>query len=94
MHIKLKNNVGVLKECKVGFSWTTLFFGFFPALFRGDFKWALVMFIVGWLTAGVSYLVFCFVYNGLYIKDLLSKGYEPVSEEDREILIRKGFVVR
>ena len=28
---------GILKNGYFGFSWTTLLFGFFPALFRGDF---------------------------------------------------------
>lgn len=40
MKVMLKNeNTGQIKQAKIGFSWTVFFFGFFPAIFRGDWKW-------------------------------------------------------
>ncbi|NCB20038.1 MAG: DUF2628 domain-containing protein, partial [Bacteroidia bacterium] len=36
MNVRLINNQGLEKDCPVGFSWTTLFFGFLVPLFRGD----------------------------------------------------------
>jgi len=72
-------NTGAIKAAPVGFSWTTFFFGFFPALFRGDWKWALIMFILLLVTAGLAGLVFMFIYNKLYIKDLIGSGYRAKS---------------
>lgn len=72
-------NTGHIKEAPVGFSWTVLFFGFFPPLFRGDWKWAIIMFLLSMITMGLSGLVFMFIYNKLYIKDLVGSGFKVKS---------------
>jgi hypothetical protein len=100
MRVRLKNSAGVTKEVKVGFSWTTFFFGFFPALIRGDLKWAMIMFIlsiaVGMFTLGfgawIPGLIFSFVYNKIYIKELLEKGYAPLDGSDDTMLRSKGII--
>lgn len=92
MRINLRNQDGNVKECKVGFSWTTFFFSFFPAIFRGDWKWAIIQFIAACCTFGVSSLVFCFIYNKLYIADLLKKGYKPSDENSGKVLEAKGII--
>ena len=73
---------GYRREAPEGFSWTTLFFGFFPALFRGDWKWAVIMALCSIVTVGFSQLIFCFFYNSLYTKDLLNNGYKIVAIKD------------
>lgn len=97
MRVTLENEFGTLKQCKVGFSWTTLFFGFFAPLFRGDFKWGIIIFgfdiLLGMFSFGIGALLanlcFCFFYNRLYINDLLGKGYKPATEVDENILKEK-----
>ena len=94
MNIKLRNKNGVLTECKVGFSWTNLFFGFLTPLFRADIKWAIIQFVLAIVSYSVSLWVFPFFYNKIYIKNLLNKGYYPATDIDEEILINKGFIVK
>lgn len=65
-----------MREAPVGFSWTTFFFGFFPALFRSDWVGALIQLLVGLVTFGFSQLVFMFIYNKMYLKRLLNDGFE------------------
>ncbi len=72
-------NTGAIKEAPVGFSWTVFFFGFFPPLFRGDWKWAIIILLISLLTMGFSNLVFMFIYNKLYIKDLIGSGFKAQS---------------
>ncbi|OXS57644.1 hypothetical protein B1A99_16440 [Cohnella sp. CIP 111063] len=100
MHVQLRNAAGGLKQAKLGFSWTTFFFGFFPALFRGDLKWAAIMFITacafGVFTLGfgawVPGIIFSFIYNKMYIKELLEKGYRPADEHAQSALQTRGII--
>lgn len=81
------------KQAKIGFSWTVFFFGPFPALFRGDWKWFLIMLIADVFTAGLSHWVFIFLYNKLYVTDLLTMGFEPNDPFSEQALIAKGYFV-
>tara|TARA_Y100000590_G_C15099177_1_gene780552 strand:+ start:214 stop:549 length:336 start_codon:yes stop_codon:yes gene_type:complete len=79
--ILFKNPItGEMKEAPVGFSWTVFFFNFFPPLFRSDWKWAFIMFLCAIFTWGASVLVFMFIYNKLYIKDLIGAGFKAKSK--------------
>ena len=74
---------GVVRSGFHGFSWTTLFFGCLPALFRSDFVTfigGLIVYIaIGACTFGlgsiVAGLIWAFMYNGFYTRGLLEKGY-------------------
>ena len=72
----------VIKEAPVGFSWTVFFFGFFPPIFRGDWKWGLIILVAAVITLGLSSLIFMFIYNKLYLKSLLEQGYTSIDSDD------------
>lgn len=59
----------------VGFSWTTLFFGFFPALLRGYWVAAIV---IG-RTWGLSGLVFAFISNRWHLTHVIGGGFKVAS---------------
>ncbi len=90
----LHRDTGQSETGYVGYSWTTLFWGPFPALFRGDFLTFLAFIVTGVilsvLTAGiggfVGLIVWSFLYNDYYTSQLKGKGYEfqePYSERDQ-----------
>lgn len=91
MKVLLQHQNGVTKECPVGFSWTTLFFSFLVPIFRGDWKWLVIMVIADAITAGIAWIAFPFFYNKKYIEDLIEKGYIPYSQKDADILISVGI---
>ena len=65
-----------IKEVPVGFSWTHLFFGFLVPLFRSDWKFGLIFFVLTWITVGMYVLVTSFFYNKLYAEDLIKEGFK------------------
>ncbi|WIM05056.1 MAG: hypothetical protein OHM77_10160 [Candidatus Nitricoxidivorans perseverans] len=78
--IYLENpKTGQLREAPVGFSWTTLFFGPIPMLFRSHWKWAAIFTILAIITMGLSNIVFAFLINKLCIKDLIGDGFKAKS---------------
>jgi hypothetical protein len=74
---------GLTKIGFYGFSWTTLFFGMLPALFRADFLTfvggLIVCVILAVTTFGIgnfiAFLVWAFMYNKYYTTNLIEKGY-------------------
>ncbi|HJN23876.1 MAG TPA: hypothetical protein QF509_08225 [Rhodospirillales bacterium] len=66
---------GQIKQAPVGLSWTVLFFGICPTIFRRDWKGFVVMMVATVLSFGSSNIIFLFIYNKLSIKDLLLNGY-------------------
>ncbi len=89
--INLKKD-NLIKKGLVGFSWTTLFFGFFVPIIRGDVKWAIVMVVVTLFAFVLSNIVFAFIYNKQYTTRLLESGYEPADEYSRGMLRAKGVI--
>lgn len=93
MTLDLVSPKGKIKKCKVGVSWTFLFFGPFVMLFRADWVSLLILAIVNYFVANINsvapFLVAVFVmltYNNYYIKRLLKAGWEPANEESKKIL--------
>lgn len=90
--IKLEKESSVEKGF-VGFSWTTLFFGFFVPLFRGDVKWFLIMLILSLLSMGFAQLILAFLYNRIYTREKLREGFYPADDFSKSMLLKKGFIV-
>ena len=82
-------NSGGIKEAPVGFSWTTMFFGGFPALLRGHIGLGVIQIILQIATSGISAVIFAFFYNKMYIKYLVGEGFKVkdiTSLKDKEAL--------
>lgn len=93
MITQMGNPFGAIRTVKVGFSWTMLFFGFLVPLVRGDWKWVIISLVLDAVTCGLSWFVFPFIYNKVYIKGLIEKGWLPVNEAGAYAMSQKGIFV-
>lgn len=92
---------GVRKTGLYGFSWTSLFFGGFPALFRGDVGIGLGMillgFVAGFVGLGLGWfvvnIIWACVYNKMYTTKLLDGGYKLADTADRNAQARAALGV-
>ena len=99
-----------VKQCKLGWSWTVFFFGFWPMLFRQD--WIYLICYAAWdvigsaiayssdgafsVIAGADFIiriVLTVMYNTLYVKGLLKKGWVPADETSKKLMMAKGIVL-
>jgi hypothetical protein len=80
-----------VRVAPVGFSWTVLFFGFFPPLIRSDWKYGLIILAAALISIGWSNLIFSFIYNRLYIEELVDQGYLVIDSPypDLDVLRRR-----
>jgi hypothetical protein len=77
----------------IGFSWTVFFFGFFVPLFRGDYKWFVLMLIADICTLWAANVVLAFIYNKIYTRSLIEdKGYVPSDGYSRQLLASVGIL--
>lgn len=84
--VMMKNpTTGLTKKGYVGFSWTYLFFGGLVPLFRGEISTGALHLVLSILTAGISNLIFCFLYNKQFMHRLIEAGYrfadQPATNE-------------
>lgn len=78
MMVQFKNDIGINREVKIGFSWTSFFFGGFPFLFRGMPVHGLGWIFLAIITFGISNLVLCFIINKQTAVHYLENGYKPM----------------
>lgn len=99
---EVSSNVTLTKEAPVGFSWTILFFGWIVCIFRKDWKWMAIIFLMTLLqvlfisqtAAPIINIVMAFMYNKIYVKDLLDKGYIATGTKngrDQEVIANIGI---
>lgn len=83
MHIKFSKN-GVQKEIKVGFSWTTLFFGWLALAVRGT----VVQMLVTLFTFGLAGLYYAFTINRIHARQLAADGW-VIADQDKSYAFAK-----
>lgn len=76
--VSFKNDAGVIRQVKVGFSWTGFFFAGVPFFFRGIPSYGVAWVFLGIITLGISNLFLCFIINKQTAHYYLEHGYKPI----------------
>lgn len=76
MIVNLEHPSGLIKQVKVGFSWTIFFFGGFPFLFRRMPLHFCICLIGSFFTFGMVAFIFAFIGNKQTAVHFLEKGYK------------------
>ena len=80
---------GLVKTGYIGYSWTYLLFGWFVPLVRGELGVAVLHLVITIVSAGLSQLIFAFIYNRQYMNRMLTSGWRlDVSDENFELARR------
>jgi hypothetical protein len=74
-------NSGLAKNGYVGYSWTYLVLGWFVPMFRGELGIGVLHFAFTLISAGLSQLIFPFIYNRQYMTRMLTSGWQLDSSD-------------
>ena len=107
MRVQLKNDVQKYKEVKIGYSFTTLIFGSWVPLLRGQWGTFFLMALTDIVCAifefltfgiflgssfGVTHALWAIGINKRFAKRLLARGYQPVNESSKDYLHDRGLL--
>jgi len=71
----LHRESGLAKTGYIGYSWTYLLFGWFVPLIRGELGIAVLHLVITLFSAGISQLIFPFIFNRQYMQRMLTAGW-------------------
>jgi hypothetical protein len=80
MLVSMKNDSGIVRQVKVGFSWTAFFFGGLPFFFRGMHIQGIIFVVLALITFGISNLFLMFIINKQTAHYYLEHGYKPTGD--------------
>ena len=66
---------GQSRDLPVGYSWTCLWFGCIPLMFRSAWKWVVISVVLYFFTLGFAFLVIPFFVNKKCIEDAINDGF-------------------
>ena len=80
---------GLVKNGYVGYSWTYLVFGWFVPMFRGELGIGVLHFAFTLISAGLSQLIFPFIYNRQFMTRMLTTGWQLDEADDNYELAKR-----